>query len=389
MARILICHVPKDGSVARDLGAALMGRGHFVSFDGEPDTPRADRSSRLRQFEVVVVIWTETSAQNASLSDIAQETLPLNLLVPVRSDQLAVARLPLMFRKLNMYTPRDIDGIARAVSRLSSAASSLKDFAASMRDKPEQSRKPGDAVAPAAAKKSPPVSKLASEPGRRAFQNLPEVDITSGGVNGRKEPTFAPLQAKRPDPLPANAPQARPAMVDRAQPSFERPAATVLTAEDLSSAVDAGLLIYNIPEAMWLSSPTTVELTLGRDALAEFLAPEAGHAIDNRQSVETISISLYGSADAFEIERQSERTQFVSPKHTLSARDPATVGRWAWLVTPRAAGPHDLVVRISALLRDRKGVPAPVALPDRRFSIDIQVPEGESLISALAGWRTR
>ena len=93
MARILICHVPKDGSVARDMGAALMGRGHFVSFDGEPDTQRADRSARLRQFETVIVLWTEASSQSAGLDAIAREMLPLNLLVPVRSETLNIARL--------------------------------------------------------------------------------------------------------------------------------------------------------------------------------------------------------------------------------------------------------------------------------------------------------
>ncbi|MFP5366856.1 MAG: hypothetical protein ACLGIS_08385, partial [Actinomycetes bacterium] len=40
--------------------------------------------------------------------------------------------------------------------------------------------------------------------------------------------------------------------------------------------------------------------------------------------------------------------------------------------------------RVSALLRDRHGVPAPVAIPDRRFTVDIQVPEDESVVSALA-----
>jgi hypothetical protein len=138
---------------------------------------------------------------------------------------------------------------------------------------------------------------------------------------------------------------------------------------------------------MWLGAPMTVELTLGRDILAGLMMPEGGGGFAH--SLETISVSLYGSAEAFEIERQSERTQFVSAKHILSVRDPETFGKWAWLVTPRTAGPQDVVVRVSALLRDRRGVPAPVALPDRRFSVDVQIPEGQSLISALAGWRRR
>lgn len=391
MARILICHVPKDGSTARDLGATLMGRGHFVSFDGEPDTPRPDRSSRLRQFEGVIVLWNEASVQNPGLSEIAREALPLNLLIPVRPSELDASRLPLMFRKLNMFSPRDIDGIARMIGRLSAAASSRREFAASSRENPEAQRRPEPAPvasSPAAARKpaQTPVAKRATtgsvqpEPTLEANANirvrplsdLPEVEA---GPFERREPTLSPQGG-----LDPGAPR------DRGQyraTGFDRPPARMITAEDLSKAVQAGLLAHHIPEAMWLGSPTTVELRLDRDVLAGVSRPELG------QSIETLSISLYGASEVFEIERQSERTQFVTAKHMTQARDPATVGRWAWLVTPRALGPQDLVVRVSALLRDRRGVPAPVALPDRRFSVEIQAPEGESLISALAGWRRR
>lgn len=410
MARILICHVPKDGSVARDLGATLMGRGHYVSFDGEPDTPRPDRSSRLRQFEAVLVLWTETSSQNAGLAEIAREALPLNLLVPVRSEQLVLTRLPLAFRKLNMFIPRDIDGIARMVGRLSAAASSLRDLATSMRDKPEAPRRPAAEAQPesqpaarqsqASPKASPPKW---PEPGQqhalptleadapvrvRPLTDLPEVDVPATALPARREPIFESAPPRKPDPVTSRS-------ADRNQhraTGFDRPSVSFVTAEDLAKAVEAGLLVHHIPDAMWLGAPTTVELTLGRDILAGLIQPEVGHGstgFEDRQSVETLSVSLYGSSEAFEIERQSERTQFVSLKHMHSARDPATFGRWAWLVTPRAAGPQDLVVRISALLRDRRGVPAPVALPDRRFAVEIQVPEGQSLISALAGWRRR
>lgn len=404
MARILICHVPKDGSLARDLGAALMGRGHFVSFDGEPDAPRPERSSRLRQFEAVVVLWTETSAQNLGLIDIARETMPLNLLVPVRSEDLATTRLPLMFRKLNMLAPRDTDGIARVVARMSTAASSLRDMTereTARRASGEAGRGQQKAMAPAPPQ---PVQKprgvLPSD--RRAHIGSPVPaaprpepgPVAQAGAAVRVRPLFdlpeveadaAFLAAARQAPR-TEAPVTRPSAQGR---GFEppRPAAPGLSAEDLVRAVDAGLLVPHIPDAMWLGAPTTVELTLGRQILAGLFQAEVSYA-GQGQSIETLSVSLYGNSDAFEIERQSERTQFVSAKHALAARDPATFGRWAWLVTPCAAGPQDLVVRISALLRDRHGVPAPVALPDRRFTVEIQIPEGES-ITALAGWYRR
>ncbi|MDQ8697795.1 hypothetical protein [Hyphomicrobium sp. LHD-15] len=433
MARILICHVPKDGSIARDLGAALMGRGHFVSFDGEPDTPRPDRSSRLRQFEAVIVIWTETSVQNAGLSEIAREAMPLNLLVPARSEDLSASRLPLMFRKLNMLSPRDVDGISRVIARLSTAAASLRDMSerdAARRASASETPAASGAAPQAEARSTrpPPLPKAASDRAEQAPMRQPDRQAAAKPVIAaeaavRARPlTELPEVASPPAPYPpASRPDvrtpderrdARPEA--RREPTLDwpaekwgagaetaagrnrfdqdRPSAPVITADDLAKAVEAGLLVHHIPEAMWLGAPTTVELTLGREILAGLIQAEVVHGgvgTEDRQSVETLSVSLYGNSEAFEIERQSERTQFVSARYANSARDPVTFGRWAWLVTPRAAGPQELVVRVSALLRDRHGVPAPVALPDRRFSIEIQIPEGENLVSALAGWYRR
>jgi hypothetical protein len=424
MARILICHVPKDGSIARDLGAALMGRGHFVSFDGEPDTPRPDRSTRLRQFEAVIVVWTETSAQNASLAEIAREVMPLNLLVPARAEDLSPSRLPLMFRKLNMLSPRDVDGFSRVIARLSTAAASLRDMT-----ERETARRIAETYAPPATRgeprteprgeppslrppplphqpstrqpewevAKPPVIDARAAVRARPLTGLPEVEAGPAPTGGGSEQQTRdagppPLPGSRRDPSldwPAAHAAAAP---ERSRVAHDRPSAPVITAEDLGKAVDAGLIVFHIPSTMWLGTPMTVELTLGRQILAGLIQAEVGNggpATDDRQSVETLSVSLYGNGQAFEIERQSERTQFVSARYANSARDPVTFGRWAWLVTPRAAGPQDLIVRVSALLRDRHGVPAPVALPDRRFSIEIQVPEGESIVSALAGWHRR
>ena len=389
MARILICHVPKDGGLARDLGATLMGRGHYVSFDGEPDAPRPERSSRLRQFEAVIVLWTETSWQNPGLSEIARETLPLNLLVPVRSEQLSVARLPLSFRKLNMLGPRDVDGIARLVARLSTAASSLRDMAeretARRTAGPAQ---PADAAKPKVPAPSPPKRwEPNTAPGKKPAGHEPPPVVEEGTVRARPLAGLPEVESDLPESHVAlRQPSLEPPYSREPRPQSNQPL-PAMTADDLARAVEAGLLVHHIPGAMWLGAPTTVELTLGRDILAGLMMPEGGGGFAH--SLETISVSLYGSAEAFEIERQSERTQFVSAKHILSVRDPETFGKWAWLVTPRTAGPQDVVVRVSALLRDRRGVPAPVALPDRRFSVDVQIPEGQSLISALAGWRRR
>lgn len=405
MARILICHVPKDGSLARELGAALMGRGHFVSFDGEPDTPRPDRSSRLRQFEAVIVLWTETSALNVGLTDIAREALPLNLLVPVRAEGMSPTRLPLMFRKLNMLAPRDTDGIARVVARLSTAASSLREMAereqvrrATGEPPPEQSPLPVTPRRPAPAPRRAPPAAATRRPAAKPPEAEAPGPVVESGATIRVRP-LSNLPEVEPGPdvvVRPSAPAERPSPQGAAPASHDgqrhverpRPSAQLLTAEDLSRAVEAGLLAHHIPGAMWLGAPTTVEIMLDRAVLADLAQLEVSRG-GHGQSLETLSVSLYSATDAFEIERQSERTQFVSAKNALATHEPETVGRWMWLVTPSAAGPQDLVVRISALLRDRHGVPAPIALPDRGFSVDIQIPEGESLVSALAGWYRR
>ncbi len=526
MARILICHVPKDGSTARELGGALMGRGHFVSFDGEPDSPRADRFARLRQFEAVVVVWTEASYQSAGLTQIARETLPLNLLIPVRSETLEIGRLPLAYRKLNMFAPRDFDGLARLIARLSTAATSLKEMAEhAAKFEPEPRRElppivpkparkleppplpeepvlaPVHATATAYAPLPPPIISAAhaqhtvrkpvhfdlpdvsdaddmveeqpvllpgaQPPGRsrhiqprRRSRHTPVpraagICRNAGGArkpNKRAEPAKLRRRARRqpgkfakwaqpaisrqaqpaisttqaqpasfakqaqpaavamsppqippqfapaaPAPAPTSQMQqlraASPPKMENAErpapqpPSFQpeppSPYSAITNAQDLSAAVEDGLLLHYIPEMMWLGEPGMVEVRLDRNVLDEYFGrtdPASGASV-----IETLSLSLYGTSDAFEIERLSERTQFVGGNSVV----PEGLDRWAWQVTPRTPGTQDLVVRVSALLLDRHGVPAPVALPDRRFRVDVDVREGGRVMSSLSGWLRR
>ena len=392
MARVLICHVPKDGTVARELGAALMGRGHFVSFDGEPDTARDDRSARLRHFDAVVVVWTDTSAPSVGLTDIAREMLPLNLLVPVRTEDLDVTRLPLTFRKLNMMSPRDFDGLARVINRLSTAASSMRELAE--RDAPAKQRnaKPAEGDAAAAAKddartaperptpretspyRAPPggksqkaASSPAAPPARapmRALSDLPEVEIDPPIAAHRQASAFS-------------------AFNDR---SGQRPA----TADDLGRAIDAGLLVLDVPDVLRLGVPSLVEFALA----AEYLTGGAGPAVPlgtsgTAQAIETLSVSLLGDDHDFKIERKSDRTQFVTRQLALPMSDPDNFGRWKWVVTPRAIGSYHVIVRISALLRDRHGVPSPVALPDRRVTVRVEAEKTAGAGTAPVAWYRR
>jgi hypothetical protein len=388
MARILICHVPKDGSLARELGAALMGRGHFVSFDGEPDNPRLGRFTRIRQFESVIVLWTDHSAHSDGLAEIARESLPHNLLVSLRAAELPITKLPLVFRKLTMLAPRDFEAVSRVVARMNTAASSLREMA-----ERDAARKSEADEKPAAEKKTAttaPKEKPAVNPSVKAPAVPPKrpVDIAATSrppvVERRVDPPVEPLQVPRVSVAAPERPNAtqQPQWIAQpvAAPEPPAPPLQMPTAEDLSRAVDEGLLLHRIPPAMWLGSQILVEIELDREVLARLVREHvAGPRID------TLSLSLIAARDAFDIERQTERTQFVSAINTLNANDAARFGRWAWFVTPGTAGYQDLVIRISALLRDARGVPAPVAIPDRRFSVDVQIPEDETMGSYLTG----
>jgi hypothetical protein len=191
------------------------------------------------------------------------------------------------------------------------------------------------------------------------------------------------LRAAQPPPKMENAERQVAPPAPSYQPDPPSPYSAITNAQDLSAAVEDGLLLHYIPEMMWLGEPGMVEVRLDRNVLDEYFGrtdPASGASV-----IETLSLSLYGTSDAFEIERLSERTQFVGGNSVV----PEGLDRWAWQVTPRTPGTQDLVVRVSALLLDRHGVPAPVALPDRRFRVDVDVREGGRVMSSLSGWLRR
>ncbi len=147
----------------------------------------------------------------------------------------------------------------------------------------------------------------------------------------------------------------------------------VAMAQHLARLVEAGLLLIYIPEATGSANPSQQRCGLG--AKCSMMAQGDPRTAADRITIDTISVSLISDDPSFSIERQSERTQFVGQRFHdhVSAH-----GRWAWLVTPHTPGDFDLIIRISALVRDRSGVPTPVALPDRRYSIAIHAREARA-----------
>jgi hypothetical protein len=140
---------------------------------------------------------------------------------------------------------------------------------------------------------------------------------------------------------------------------------------------------------MWLGEPETVEVRIGREAARDIAAGLVGRGdltAENIPIVETMSVSLYSRGGAFRIERQSETTQLVKKdqvKNTLFGS--ADFASWTWLVTPNKTGAHNLCVKVSAGLKDSRGVPTSPSLPDREFKVSVSVHAGRTAVQVL--WR--
>jgi hypothetical protein len=573
-----------------------MGRSHSVSFDGEPDLPRSDRSARLRQFEAAIVIWSEPALASKGILSIAAEALALNMLVSVRPDGIGIDRLPLAFRKLNGFTTADVDGMARLVSRFSSASNSLKQMQTReeerkeahkrglpteielerQREKERKERERLEAQLAAARKrererkeKERLEAELAeaerkererreqealeaeladmqrrererherelaeaeereaqrrerdrlereyeaqrAEAERKERERLEEEEIRAQLAQmqrqererqerelmaaqlaeaqrrererqdeeraetlrleverrererrerewieaqwietqrkererqererherERLEAQLIEMQRRdaRPPPLVPAADWQPVATAQRdvgaswSPPSERLPpvwvqaeAGAALVSEvmppPLPAAVSGAMqsaaralappprekpwsgetvmFMHEVPEKMWLGEPVMVRVALGRGTIAGFsrtFASRAGLDLEGDPVAETVSMSLYGRGDVFEIERQTERVQLLpSTGHLVdSLLELSDYGRWVWHVTPLIPGEHELFLRVSALFRDRRGVPTPVALPDQKVDVVITVPTAGSIIQSLAGWLRR
>ena len=153
-------------------------------------------------------------------------------------------------------------------------------------------------------------------------------------------------------------------------------------------AVEAGRLVHKIPQKMWVGEQETVEVRLGRaetEGLTQGLVGRGALTSQDIPILETMSVSLYAKGGTFDIERQSETTQLVSGGGQLKGTpfEQADYGRWIWLVTPRKTGAHMLFVRVSASLKDSRGLPTSASLPDREFPVSVSVHAGKTTIRIL------
>lgn len=345
MVSILICHAPDDAAAADALGAGLARRGLkvFYSRDAARDP---DWLSRLYGYGGVIVVWSASSLDSAELRDVAGRAVRINRLIAAVAGDLAADRVPAEFRARGVASASDIEGIIGLISRLPLAPVL-----------PSAPRRVGAADVPEVG---------AAE--RRSDRFGKGLDIGSGYRSGTRQ-------------------DQRPPGVGAAHGARSR-VATAPAPQEQALAVEAGRLVHKIPGRMWVGVPETVEVRLGRAAvegLAEGLVGRGALSSHEIPILETMSVSLLARGGAFEIERQSEATQLVSgsPELKGTAFEQADYGRWSWLVTPRKTGAHMLFLRVSASLKDSRGLPSSASLPDREFPVSVSVHAGRTSIQLL------
>jgi tetratricopeptide (TPR) repeat protein len=154
-------------------------------------------------------------------------------------------------------------------------------------------------------------------------------------------------------------------------------------------AIEAGRLAYQIPDRMWVGVQETVEVRLGAVIAKEIMQGFVGRGdvkLEHVPIVETMSVSLVCEPGTFDIDPRSKETQLVKPdlvKGTAFHQD--DFARWKWVVTPRQSGEHTLLVKVSAAIRDSRGLPTTSSLPDKIIAVTVRV----HLVRAVTGafWR--
>jgi hypothetical protein len=128
---------------------------------------------------------------------------------------------------------------------------------------------------------------------------------------------------------------------------------------------------------MWLGVQETVEVRLGPQVAAGIMQGLVGRGdirAEDVPIVETMSVSLVSEPGAFDVVPRSQEVQLVKPDLVKgTAFHQADFGKWVWLVTPRERGKQTLSVKVSAALKDSRGLPTTSSLPDKVISVDVRV----------------
>ncbi len=246
----------------------------------------------------------------------------------------------------------------------------------------------------------PPRSAEEAAPAKR---DAPHEDYSLGDLAEALPPLEDERYARAPEEPPAPAPATARLDLDserlsaarrRAQPEaplLERRAGPKPREKvDAKRAleIDAGRLAYQIAQRMWVNVPETVEVRLGRtqaQGLTQGFGGPGEVRTEDIPIVETMSVTLLCEPGAFDIEARSEKDQLVKPDLVLgTAFHSNDFGRWVWLVTPRRTGQQTLLVKVSAAIRDSRGLPTTSSLPDRTIAVSVRVQLMRTVVSALA-----
>lgn len=437
MARVLVVHAPQDEEAAHAFARAIADLGHEV-YVGNADDPAL--TGQIPAYHATIVLWSPWSIYSTQVLEKAGVAHTHGSLVSVRLPELDLATLPQRLRRVTILPAEDMEAIQGALAALEPTLAiepeppPTKDGVTVQQERydieqerydEESSPGPGDAEADAKSREEELAAEETAARNRAAIEAWENFERQQAEAEARRRQAWPPREAPRrvgaSEPAPdVGAAEASPARLRRSVaggasdreigaaegPRFElgrtrnynriegvgaadtptrRPAPASPAAEALH--VEAGKLVHKIPNKMWLGEPETVEVRIGREAaagLATGLVGRGGLTEENIPIVETMSVSLYARGGAFEIERQSETTQLVKADAVRDTLFGTTdFGRWVWLVTPKKTGAHNLVVKVSAGLKDSRGVPTSATLPDREFTVSVSVHAGRATAKAL------
>lgn len=382
MAKVLIEYAPDADEEARQLARALTELGHEVvlglethAFGQSLGTSLPELAAWVKRFDGTVVIWSEASVGGEFVLAVAREALLMSRLVPARVAHLPEEQLPPLFQKLKTYSVS-----AGPVSGgLGDDARGISDALFGIQALDVITRAPASAPSP-----QTPRRVGAAEPAPREDADREQrarAGIGSGVVGG---PAVLPSLASATKPKALS-----PARIEGvgAADGPARPMALAPAPAAQALEIEAGRLVHKIPSKMWLGEAEIVEVRLGREAALGLVSGLVGRGALTEESipiVETMSVSLYARGGAFDIERQSETTQLVKTDALKgTAFEGSDFGRWTWLVTPKRTGAHQLYVKVSAGLKDSRGVPTTATLPDREFAVSVSVHAGKETMKVL------
>jgi hypothetical protein len=316
VAHIFLSYVGSAARV-RPLRESLARQRHQIYSLAEFDYRISAALQKLAEFDVIIAVWSGGAERDESFLAIATEASRLQRLISVRAPGFSADALPEPFHQLSLLPVSDANGLAACIA----------------------------AVPPASGQKHlPPI-----RPERT------EGIGSSGSAPYRIDAIQPPVVAER--------------------TVSQRPSQTASNQNAVEA--EAGRLAHKIPDRMWVGEPELVEVRLGREDASGLITGISGRGSLTTADipiVETMSIALISSPGAFDIERQSETTQLVMNDVIAgSAFGKEEFGCWTWLVTPKKAGAHQLILKVSAGLKDSRGVPTSARLPDREFKVAVSV----------------